>query len=275
MPPPLVSVLVTAYNQPEALDELLTSLARQSCRDFEVVIVNDAGCPLGHVVALYPDLDVRLIERTTNAGQTPCLNQAVEAARGFLLLLCDQDDMLWEGHLEHVVAAMDGADLVFTDAEVFRFTWEAGSRLPLQRRVLAHRFEAAMLRRYLTFTPSGMLYRRALHDALGPFDATLRASHYDWDWALRVAAAHRLRRVPIASVYYAFSDHNGSSNLAAMMPAVDYLKAKHGLGDVITTNFERMLDDPELAAVRDASERVWDGLPVRGRLAAPVLAQSS
>lgn len=267
MPAPLITVLVTAYNQPEALDELLASLSRQTLQDFEVIVVNDAGCPLVEVVAAYPELSLTLVERTTNIGQTACLNQAAALARGAYVLLLDHDDMLWERHLETVVAAIAEADLVFTDAELYRYRSEAGRRVPVSRRVLAHRLDPAMLRRYLTFTPSGMLYRRSLHEALGGFDVALRGSHYDWDWALRVAEAHRLVRVPVASVYYAFGEHNGSSHPATMQPALDHLRAKHGLGDVIVTNFERMLDDPELAPVRATSERVWDGLPRTGRWA--------
>ncbi len=271
MAAPLISVLVTAFNQPEALDELLTSLADQTFRDFEVVIVNDAGCPLGDICALYPDLSITLHERATNAGQTACLNQAVGLARGTRLLLLDNDDRLWEGHLERMQQAIADADLVFADAEVYRFSMESGTRVPTQRRLLAHRFDPDMLRQYLTFTPSGVLYRRRLHDELGLFDETLRSCYQDWDWVLRVAAANRIRRVPLASVYYAFGDHNVSSNPTTMQPSLGYLKAKHGLGDVITTNFERMLDDPILEAVRVTSERVWDGRPITGRRVSPIV----
>ena len=39
----LISVIVTTYNREDALDAVLRSLARQSDRDFEVVVADDGS----------------------------------------------------------------------------------------------------------------------------------------------------------------------------------------------------------------------------------------
>ena len=39
-----------------------------------------------------------------------------------------------------------------------------------------------------TILISGVVYRRSLHDSLGPFDESL-PFYWDWDWYLRVARA--------------------------------------------------------------------------------------
>jgi glycosyltransferase involved in cell wall biosynthesis len=41
----LISVIVTTYNRPDALDAVLRSLSRQSDRDFEVVVADDGSGP--------------------------------------------------------------------------------------------------------------------------------------------------------------------------------------------------------------------------------------
>ena len=37
------SIIVPVFNRPDEVDELLESLTRQTCRDFEVVIVEDGS----------------------------------------------------------------------------------------------------------------------------------------------------------------------------------------------------------------------------------------
>src|SRR6188508_313743 len=41
----LISVIVTTYNRPDALDAVLRSLSRQTDRDFEVVVADDGSEP--------------------------------------------------------------------------------------------------------------------------------------------------------------------------------------------------------------------------------------
>ena len=40
---PYFSVIIPVYNRPDEVRDLLLSLSRQSCRDFEVLIVLGAG----------------------------------------------------------------------------------------------------------------------------------------------------------------------------------------------------------------------------------------
>lgn len=49
------------------------------------------------------------------------------------------------------------------------------------------------------------MYRRFLHDEIGYFDADVH-NYWDWDFYLRAAKDYRVKRVPCASVIYAFSD---------------------------------------------------------------------
>lgn len=270
---PRVSILVTTYNQPLALAELCESLARQTERGFELIVVNDGGASVRHVAAAYPELTIRLVEPTANRGQTACLNTALSLARGEFVMTCDHDDMLEAHHLARMLHAIEGADLVFADAEVFDFEVTGGVRVPTRRALLAHHFDYGVLSRFLTFTPSGMLYRRRLHDAIGPFDESFGHCYWDWDFILRVAERHRIRRVPVASVYYAFGrGTNVSADHGAMRPRLEHLMAKHDLTGLKTTNFGLMVDDPELAVVRAPSLRVWDGRPMGSRLAPAAVA---
>ena len=50
------SIIVPVYNRPDEVDELLESLTRQTCTDFEVVIVEDGSAtPCQEVCRRYED----------------------------------------------------------------------------------------------------------------------------------------------------------------------------------------------------------------------------
>ena len=55
------SFIIPVYNRPDEVDELLDSLTRQECRDFEVVVVEDGSAvPCGGGGERYADrVDLR------------------------------------------------------------------------------------------------------------------------------------------------------------------------------------------------------------------------
>ena len=92
----LISVIVTTYNREDALAAVLRSLARQSDRDFEVIVADDGSKPataelieawkgkLGHPLAhvWHEDLGFRAAE---------IRNRAILAARGAYVIFLDGD----------------------------------------------------------------------------------------------------------------------------------------------------------------------------------------
>src|SRR5205085_11032801 len=66
---------------------------------------------------------------------------------------------------------------------------------PLDVRLLAAPFDRDELRSNGYIVPGGMLHRRSLYDAVGPFDETLHVSD-DWEWLLRAAERAAFERWP-------------------------------------------------------------------------------
>jgi len=247
-PAPRVSIVVPTYNRLACLAELFECLTRQTFWDFEVVAVNDAGASIQPVVEAYPELDVRVMDLPVNGRQAKAINAGVAAARGELIMICDDDDLLAPCHLARMVANLRDADLAYADAEIFGFDLDVQTR-------------------YLTVIPSGTVYRKAVHEQIGPMDEDLPC-YWDWDFVLRLAKAGlRVTRVAAASVAYAFGTHNTTADHRANQPYLDRLAAKHGLKDLFTSNFSLLLDQPELQETRRETRRVWDGTIRPSRLA--------
>ena len=271
---PLISVIIPTYNRPVALAELLESLSRQTYANFETIIVNDAGCAVDEVAALYPELRIRLTRTPGNSGHVAARIHGLELARGPYIMLCDDDDLLLPGHMELMLHHLhDGEyDLVYCDAEIveLREAADGKSRIPVpsSRRLFAYRLDAEGMRTFSTFIPSGCLYDKSLHDRIGAFDPSMH-HYWDWDFMLRALAQARVGRVPVASVLYAFANAGGnqSGDLGDMRQYLDRLADKHALGELPVKNFFLLLEEPAIRSRAADSFIVWDGAPIISRRA--------
>ncbi len=86
---PRFSVIVPVYNRIDEVSELLESLAAQTCRDFEVLIVEDGSTePCDGVCARYPFVKYCYKE---NEGRSIARNRGMELASGDYFLFFDSD----------------------------------------------------------------------------------------------------------------------------------------------------------------------------------------
>ncbi len=265
---PLISIIIPTYNRPIGLAECLESILKQQYEPLQIIIVNDCGDPVDSIAALYPELEIKIVNLTQNSHHVVARNQGLIHVRADFIMLCDDDDLLLPGHIEWMLAEIEDADLVYSDAEIVEYMTSDQVRKPVSRRLFAYGQDLVGMRQFSTFIPSGCLFRKQLIADIGEFDAAMR-NYWDWDFYLRAADHHRVRRLPIASVLYAFSPQGGnlSNQLDNMRPYLDKLSAKHHLGDLPTKNFYLLLEEPDIMKRQAASQVIWDGKPMISRIA--------
>lgn len=96
MTSPALSILCPVYNALPFLTELLTSLRRQTARDWEAILVDDGSRDESQAVlaeTIRADVRFRVIAQR-NAGICGARNRALEALRGRAFMHLDQDDIL-------------------------------------------------------------------------------------------------------------------------------------------------------------------------------------
>src|SRR3954467_8032343 len=112
---PRISVVVPIYNVEPYLDECLDSIARQTYRDLEVVMVDDGSKDSGPAIAerwASKDERFRLVTQP-NGGLGNARNTGIKHAGGELLAFVDSDDYLAPNAYELLADALDqsGPDL--------------------------------------------------------------------------------------------------------------------------------------------------------------------
>lgn len=154
-------MIVPVRDRAELLETLLTGLAAQTYRDFEVIVVDDASTDDSPVVAEHAAArgePVHLVRQARAVGAVGARVAGVSAARGEILAFTDSDCRPQPEWLAALVAAIDdGADVVQG------LTRPARAAGPLERTVASHGDDGL-------YATCNVAYRRSAFDAVGGFD---------------------------------------------------------------------------------------------------------
>jgi glycosyltransferase involved in cell wall biosynthesis len=126
MAAPRVSVVVPAWNAASFIDKTLTTVAAQTFRDFEVVVVDDGSADDTNLVAARfleaHGLRGRCIKQE-NKKIAGARNTGIRAAEAELIAFLDHDDLWFPDKLAAVIAEFDAhpdADLVCHDENIVK-----------------------------------------------------------------------------------------------------------------------------------------------------------
>ncbi len=209
----MISVVITNYNGRRYLPDCLSSLADQTYRDFETILV-DNGSTDGSVEFVeenYPG--VRIVRNRENQGFAGGTNAGIRAARGEYVLTLNNDTRAEPGFIEHLWNAMDidpavgmcAAKMLFPDGSINSTgicisrsgaAWDRGMYEPDR---------GQYDRPDEVFGPcaGAALYRREMLDEVGLFDEDFFCYMEDVDLAFRARlAGWACRYVPEARIYH-------------------------------------------------------------------------
>lgn len=212
---PRLSVVIPCYNSAATLGDQLTALAAQRTRYSWEVLIADNGSrddTVGVAAAFRDRIPVlRIVDASTRRGAAHARNTGARAASGAALLFCDADDVMGEGYLESMGAALERHPFVACRYDFRRLnaSWLAAARGGVgdgQEQGLA----GGYCHPTLPYAGAGGLgIVRSIHDAVNGFDMTLRAlaGQEDTDYCIRVQLAGTpLVFVPDAVMHVRFRD---------------------------------------------------------------------
>jgi glycosyltransferase involved in cell wall biosynthesis len=179
---PAVSIVVPCYNGGRFLDALMASLARQTFRDFEVVLVDDGSTDDETRQKLAALSDRVHLIRQENCGPSAARNAGARAARSDILFMLDCDDTVEPSFLADTVPLLQKAPAGI--GMVVTYLRLVGAESGIVSRYF-NRFD-------LLFTntlSAGLVMRKSAFVAAGGYDETMREGYEDWDFSLRMASA--------------------------------------------------------------------------------------
>jgi glycosyltransferase involved in cell wall biosynthesis len=198
---PSVSVIVPTYNRAHLIGRALDSLRRQTHRDFEVVLGDDASTDDTVAAAQKAWPDIKVARLPVNRGAASARNAAVRESRGKFLAFLDSDD---EWLPEKLAVQMDHLHRhpeVAVCACAYRKQWRDGrsTLVPAPHPEDLTKALHSALDFHGASTP---MVRREVLDEVGFQDEDLRILE-DWDWMLRISQRHRIEVLdePLAIIH--------------------------------------------------------------------------
>ncbi|MDR1936320.1 MAG: glycosyltransferase [Candidatus Accumulibacter sp.] len=203
-PAPLVSVIIPTMNRLELLGVALESLCRQTFKDFEVVIVNDAGeSPLPAIEPFAERLEILYLSHEANKGVSGARNTGIRNARGHYIAYLDDDDICYEEHLEAMVNTIrqSYATVVYADVNIALQREENGRFVTYTRWVHSVDFDPYELLRKNFILMLCVMHEKRCIDEVGYFRENLKGLE-DWDFLMRMSRFYTFMHLPFISSEY-------------------------------------------------------------------------
>ncbi len=216
-PPPVVSVVIPAYNAAWCVRKAIDGVLAQTYRDYEVVAVNDGSTDDTAAVLAGYGSAIRVVDQP-NGGMSNARNAGIRASRGEFIAFLDSDDWWLPPKLERQVALMRERPEIGFCSCAARVENMEGQLLNLwecptvQGSFLVHLFQSGA---DVPGSCSAVLARRNLVLAAVAFDESLRGAE-DPDLWIRLAAISQYACLPEAMTVILRRPGSVSRNLEAM-----------------------------------------------------------
>ncbi len=199
--PPLVSVLMPAYNAANTIEFALASLLAQSYINWECVVVDDGSTDATReVLSRFQDSRVRVIFFSQNKGRGVARRASLEAAVGKYITMLDADDWIYPEKLEKQVEFLEAnQDVVLHSMGMAISDGEDIVSVRKTDAVVSRKFDR-LHRTFIPHAPS-MIRRNAIGNV--SYDSRFKLAQ-DQDFLRRVLIGKRYVVVP--DVGYCYSE---------------------------------------------------------------------
>ena len=197
---PLISVIMSVYNEQEYIKDAVCSILKQTEPDFEFIIIDD--CSTDDTVNIIKDINddrIILIKNETNMGLTKNLNKALAVARGRFIARMDGDDIAMPERFATQVRYLDEhPDIMLVSCNTSTF---GEQRLVSDITGSPEELRCTMLLRPVLAHP-GFMFRKELYDSYGfKYDEHFRSAQ-DYDFAARVTRKYKIGVTPEVLLMY-------------------------------------------------------------------------
>ncbi len=201
-----VSVIVPTYNRPEMLREALKSIFAQTHRNFEIIVINDAGIDVKDIIAGF-NINNTIIytQHIENKGLAATRNSGLKIAKGKYITYLDDDDVFYPDHIETLVTFLENSEykIAYTDAvRVDQILKRSGEYENIVNGVYMSRdfSRESLLKNNISPVHCFMHEKSCLEENI-IFDEKL-SSHEDWDLWIKLSKKYDFKHIRKSTVEY-------------------------------------------------------------------------
>lgn len=208
---PLVSIITITYNRPKFLLRAIQSVLHQTYKNFELIVINNAGEDVSNIINLFNDQRIRYIVNKENSVEKG-RDIGIDNARGKYIAFLDDDDIFYPNHLQTLVDLLEHNPeykVVYSDALRTNMN-KAGDFYQIESRELVYSsdFDKTKLL-FGNYIPLNcLLFEANALKSVGYFSDSPSALE-DWDLLIRISRKYKFFH--IKKVTCEFTIRNDSS----------------------------------------------------------------
>ena len=210
---PVFSIVLPTYNRPELLRRAISSVCRQTFRDFELIVVDDGSTMSCRSAIPDPrDARIQLIRNPSNIGVAGTRNVGIEAARGTYISFIDDDDEYRSSFLSSTYACLKNTPastgLSWCSVEYIRYAKEptGTQRTEVREFATKYRNRCALFNKFLSIGMGfGVTIKASCLKKVGGFNTELKVGS-DTDFFFRILS-EGFAPVAVPGVHVVLHDH--------------------------------------------------------------------
>jgi len=208
---PRVSIIVTAYNLDKYLPDCLDSVCNQSYKDFECLVVDDAGSDkTAKLVEHYSAKEkrIRYVRPPHNLGLPGARNLGLEQSNGYYIRHLDADDYLADNAIQLEVDALQADPTIHIAYGHLETINEDGSRITDERgNVLrsgwpTEQFDWYKQMAHLNQLPSCCMMRREVLERIGGYRERMKRNEDAEFWCRATSLGFQAKKITQAVTYF-------------------------------------------------------------------------
>lgn len=228
---PLVSVVMSVYNEASFVSEAISSILNQTYRNIELIIVDDASSDnTVNIIETINDVRIKLIKNEENKGLAHNLNVAIRNSTGEYIARMDGDDISHPERIREQVLYMEknkDVDICGTFAKAF-----GESNQGMEYPVTQEEIKVSLLFTNALCHPSVMFRKETMDYA---YNENFSASQ-DYELWSRVIWDKQVRNIPMYLFNYR-THRNQTKHINSRMQKAGELQARTYMLCKLTSDF--------------------------------------
>lgn len=208
------SVIIPTFNRIDLLEKAMESVEKQTCQNYEIIVVNDNPEQKSKVDALITKFyKAKVIHHTCSKGGNAARNSGILNSNGELIAFLDDDDIWLPEKLAMHLSEHEkepNVGLIFSDCLFVynnQFLRDKTYSSPIPPNII----EAMGKAKFCPATSSIVSIKRDCVEKCGLFDESL-VSFQDWDYWFRIAHLFQFSHIPVVLVHYRQHFQNRTSH---------------------------------------------------------------
>lgn len=234
-----VSVILRTKDRLLLLQRALASLANQTFRDFEVVLVNDGGEDVSNLVQGFRShFPIKYIYNEISKGRTAAVNRGFQESKGKWISYLDDDDILYPWHLEALFQAVERSKCKFIYGDYNRALFLDEKKITPEILMGTAPWEYSrkelLVQNYMPIHT--WLHARECVEKIGLWDESLDRLE-DYEFLLRLSADypfHHVKKVTCEYRYYVNSANSIYTDRHRTLTAYEKIYQRNPVDDYVS-----------------------------------------